>query len=199
MLKYTLKFLGITALTSVLYFFTIGTVVGFFFTEGSVNLPLSLIFMVLNLVFFIKIWQAALKSPKVFHPDMRLPYTVLEMNIPAVVYAVLTVLLLIGHFLLGQSPVALFLPAIEYGFLTVSPLGMNTVMLLAIADELWPLYDNELHYNELLYMAEYFLGNLLHILIYTAVITVTCRRVQRDAKEKTGKQIDHGTSSERYI
>lgn len=138
-------------------------------------MPLSLIFTVLNLVFFIKIWRAALQSPKVFQPDMRLPYTVPQMNIPAVVYAVLTVLLLIGHFLLGQSPSALFLPAVEYGFLTVSPLGINTVMLLAIAGELWSLYD-----NELIYTAVYFLGNLLHILIYTAVIIITCRRVQRD-------------------
>lgn len=175
MFKYTLKFLGVTALTSVLHFFTIGTVVGFFLTEGSVNLPLSLIFMALNLAFFIAVWIVTLKSTKIFQSDMRLPYSVLKMNIPAVVYAVLTLLLLIGHFLLGQSPVALFLPAVEYGFLTVSPLGINTVMLLAIAGELWSLYD-----NELIYMAVYFLGNLLNLIVYAAVITVTCRRVQRN-------------------
>ena len=104
MFKYTLKFLGVTTLTSVLHFFTIGTVVGFFLTEGSVNLPLSLIFMALNLVFFIAVWTVTLKSPKIFHPDMRLPYIVPEMNIPAIVYAVLTLLLLSVHFLLGQSP-----------------------------------------------------------------------------------------------
>lgn len=178
MFKYTLKFLGVTTLTSVLYNFTIGMIISFFLTEGSVNLPLSLIFMALNLVCFIKIWQAALKSPKVFQPDIRLPYTVLEMNIPAIVYAVLTLLLLIGHFLLGHSPAALFLPTVEYGFLTVSPLGINAVMLLAIAEELWPLYD-----NELIYMAVYFLGNLLNLIVYVAVITVTCRRVQRDKTE----------------
>lgn len=180
MFKYTLKFLGVTTLTSVLHFFTIGTVVGFFLTEGSVNLPLSLIFMVLNLVFFIAVWTVTLKSPKIFHPDMRLPYIVPEMNIPAIVYAVLTLLLLSVHFLFGQSPAALFLPAVEYGFLAVSPLGINTVMLLAIAGELWPLYD-----NELLYTAVYALGNLLHLIIYAAVITVTCRRVQQNAKAKT--------------
>lgn len=175
MLKYTLKFLSVTALASVLHFFTIGTVVGFFLTEGSVNLSLSLIFMVLNLAFFIAIWTVTLKSAKIFQSDMRLPYSVLEMNIPAVVYAVLTLLLLIGHFLLGQSPSALFLPAVEYGFLTVSPLGINAVMLLAIAGELWPAFD-----NGPIYMAVYTFGNLLHILIYAAVITVTCTRVQRN-------------------
>lgn len=177
MFKYTLKFLGVTALTSVLHFFTIGTVVGFFLTEGSVNLPLSLIFMALNLAFFIAVWIVTLKSTKIFQSDMRLPYSVLETNIPAVVYAVLTLLLLFGHFLLGQSPVALFLPAVEYGFLTVSPLGINTVMLLAIAGELWPAFE-----NEPLYMAVYAFGNLLHILIYAAVITVTCRCVQRNER-----------------
>ena len=131
--------------------------------------------MVLNLAFFIAIWTVTLKSAKMFQSDMRLPYSVLEMNIPAAVYAVLTLLLLIGHFLLGQSPSALFLPAVEYGFLTVSPLGINAVMLLAIAGELWPAFD-----NGPIYMAVYTFGNLLHILIYAAVITVTCTRVQRN-------------------
>lgn len=119
MFKYTLKFLSVTALASVLHFFTIGTVVGSFLTEGSVNLPLSLIFMVLNLAFFIAIWTVTLKSTKIFQSDMRLPYSVLEMNIPA--------------------------------------------------------FD-----NGPIYMAVYTFGNLLHILIYAAVITVICTRVQRN-------------------
>lgn len=182
MLKYTLKFLAVTSGASLLYFFTAGAIVGFFLTEGSVNLPLSLIFMVLNLVFFIQIWKSALKSPKIFHPDMRLPYTTLEMNIPAIVYAVLTLLLLIVHFLFGQSDAALFLPAVEYGYLAVCPFGINTVLLLAVAGEIWSLYD-----NELIYTAVYSLGNLLHFIIYAAVITVTCRRIQGQGfSEKRG-------------
>lgn len=160
MIKNAIKFLIITLTTSAIYFFTIGGLIGFALTEEEQNIPLIVAFMMFNAVLFIAVWIISLKRLKV-KTNQIAKSSVFVINIPTIIYFVLTLILLILDLALRNNFESIII-TIKYFYLVFFPLGINTVMLLSVIDSI----------NSYLY----YIFNFCNLLIYAIVIiAVFCR------------------------
>lgn len=101
-------------------FFTIGTVVGFFLTEGSVNLPLSLIFTgaVYHFAYFLTsgvLYKVLLITAPLVWIDMGLAASVLGIIAPILFFAATVIIDLLPAFTKAQKVVLTVLPIVSYG------------------------------------------------------------------------------------
>lgn len=160
MIKNAIKFLIITVTTSAIYFFTIGGLIGFALTEEEQNIPLIVAFMMFNAVLFIAVWIISLKRLKV-KTNQIAKSSVFVINIPTIIYFVLTLILLILDLVLGNNAETI-IGTIKYFYMALFPLGINTVMLISVIDSI----------NSYLY----YIFNFCNLLIYAIVIiAVFCR------------------------
>lgn len=160
MIKNAIKFLIITVTTSAIYFFTIGGLIGFALTEEEQNIPLIVAFMMFNAVLFIAVWIISLKRLKV-KTNQITKSSVFVINIPTIIYFVLTLILLILDLVLGNNAETI-IGTIKYFYMALFPLGINTVMLISVIDSI----------NSYLY----YIFNFCNLLIYAIVIiAVFCR------------------------
>lgn len=155
MIKNAIKFLIITLTTSAIYFFTIGGLIGFALTEEEQNIPLIVAFMMFNAVLFIAVWIISLKRLKV-KTNQIAKSSVFVINIPTIIYFVLTLILLILDLALRNNFESIII-TIKYFYLVFFPLGINTVMLLSVIDSI----------NSYLY----YIFNFCNLLIYASAIT----------------------------
>lgn len=160
MIKNAIKFLIITVTTSAIYFFTIGGLIGFALTEEEQNIPLIVAFMMFNAVLFIAVWIISLKRLKV-KTNQITKSSVFVINIPTIIYFVLTLILLILDLVLSNNAETI-IGTIKYFYMALFPLGINTVMLISVIDSI----------NSYLY----YIFNFCNLLIYAIVIiAVFCR------------------------
>lgn len=160
MIKNTIKFLIITLTTSAIYFFTIGGLIGFALTEEEQNIPLIVAFMMFNAVLFIAVWIISLKRLKV-KTNQIAKSSVFVINIPTIIYFVLTLILLILDLVLSNNAETI-IGTIKYFYMALFPLGINTAMLTSVIDSI----------NSYLY----YIFNFCNLLIYAIVIiAVFCR------------------------
>lgn len=160
MIKNAIKFLIITLTISAIYFFSIGGLIGFALTEEEQNIPLIFAFMIFNTLFFIAVWIISLKRLKV-KTNQIAKSSVFVINIPTIIYFVLTLILLILDLALRNNFESIII-TIKYFYLVFFPLGINTVMLLSVIDSI----------NSYLY----YIFNFCNLLIYAIVIiAVFCR------------------------
>lgn len=160
MIKNAIKFLIITLTTSAIYFFTVGGLIGFALTEEEQNIPLIVAFMMFNAVLFIAVWIISLKRLKV-KTNQIAKSSVFVINIPTIIYFVLTLILLILDLVLGNNAETI-IGTIKYFYMALFPLGINTVMLISVIDSI----------NSYLY----YIFNFCNLLIYAIVIiAVFCR------------------------
>lgn len=160
MIKNAIKFLIITLTTSAIYFFTIGGLIGFALTEEEQNIPLIVAFMMFNAVLFIAVWIISLKRLKV-KTNQIAKSSVFVINIPTIIYFVLTLILLILDLVLSNNAETI-IGTIKYFYMALFPLGINTVMLISVIDSI----------NSYLY----YIFNFCNLLIYAIVIiAVFCR------------------------
>lgn len=160
MIKNAIKFLIITLTTSAIYFFTIGGLIGFALTEEEQNIPLIVAFMMFNAVLFIAVWIISLKRLKV-KTNQIAKSSVFVINIPTIIYFVLTLILLILDLVLGNNAETI-IGTIKYFYMALFPLGINTAMLISVIDSI----------NSYLY----YIFNFCNLLIYAIVIiAVFCR------------------------
>lgn len=160
MIKNAIKFLIITLTTSAIYFFTVGGLIGFALTEEEQNIPLIVAFMMFNAVLFIAVWIISLKRLKV-KTNQITKSSVFVINIPTIIYFVLTLILLILDLVLSNNAETIIC-TIKYFYMALFPLGINTVMLISVIDSI----------NSYLY----YIFNFCNLLIYAIVIiAVFCR------------------------
>lgn len=160
MIKNAIKFLIITLTTSAIYFFTIGGLIGFALTEEEQNIPLIVAFMMFNAVLFIAVWIISLKRLKV-KTNQIAKSSVFVINIPTIIYFVLTLILLILDLVLSNNAETI-IGTIKYFYMALFPLGINTAMLTSVIDSI----------NSYLY----YIFNFCNLLIYAIVIiAVFCR------------------------
>lgn len=160
MIKNAIKFLIITVTTSAIYFFTIGGLIGFALTEEEQNIPLLVAFMMFNAVLFIAVWIISLKRLKV-KTNQIAKSSVFVINIPTIIYFVLTLILLILDLALSNNAETI-IGTIKYFYMALFPLGINTAMLTSVIDSI----------NSYLY----YIFNFCNLLIYAIVIiAVFCR------------------------
>lgn len=160
MIKNAIKFLIITLTISAIYFFSIGGLIGFALTEEELNIPLIFAFMIFNTLFFIAVWIVALKRLKV-KTNQITKSSVFVINIPTIIYFVLTLILLILDLALSNNAETI-IGTIKYFYMALFPLGINTVMLISVIDSI----------NSYLY----YIFNFCNLLIYAIVIiAVFCR------------------------
>lgn len=160
MIKNAIKFLIITLTTSAIYFFTIGGLIGFALTEEEQNIPLIVAFMMFNAVLFIAVWIISLKRLNV-KTNQITKSSVFVINIPTIIYFVLTLILLILDLVLSNNAETI-IGTIKYFYMALFPLGINTVMLISVIDSI----------NSYLY----YIFNFVNLLIYAIVIiAVFCR------------------------
>lgn len=160
MIKNAIKFLIITLTTSAIYFFTIGGLIGFALTEEEQNIPLIVAFMMFNAVLFIAVWIISLKRLKV-KTNQITKSSVFVINIPTIIYFVLTLILLILDLVLSNNAETI-IGTIKYFYMALFPLGINTAMLTSVIDSI----------NSYLY----YIFNFCNLLIYAIVIiAVFCR------------------------
>lgn len=168
MIKNAIKFLIITLTTSAIYFFTIGGLIGFALTEEEQNIPLIVAFMMFNAVLFIAVWIISLKRLKV-KTNQIAKSSVFVINIPTIIYFVLTLILLILDLALGSNAEAI-MGTIKYFYMTLFPLGINTVMLTSVIDSI----DSYLYY----------IFNFCNLLIYAVVIIAVFFRNGKSKKAR---------------
>lgn len=160
MIKNAIKFLIITLTTSAIYFFTVGGLIGFALTEEEQNIPLIVAFMMFNAVLFIAVWIISLKRLKV-KTNQIAKSSVFVINIPTIIYFVLTLILLILDLVLSNNAETI-IGTIKYFYMALFPLGINTAMLTSVIDSI----------NSYLY----YIFNFCNLLIYAIVIiAVFCR------------------------
>lgn len=160
MIKNAIKFLIITLTISAIYFFSIGGLIGFALTEEEQNIPLIFAFMIFNTLFFIAVWIVALKHLNV-KTNQITKSSVFVINIPTIIYFVLTLILLILDLALSNNAETI-IGTIKYFYMALFPLGINTVMLISVIDSI----------NSYLY----YIFNFCNLLIYAIVIiAVFCR------------------------
>lgn len=160
MIKNAIKFLIITLTISAIYFFSIGGLIGFALTEEEQNIPLIFAFMIFNTLFFIAVWIVSLKRLKV-KTNQITKSSVFVINIPTIIYFVLTLILLILDLALSNNAETI-IGTIKYFYMALFPLGINTVMLISVIDSI----------NSYLY----YIFNFCNLLIYAIVIiAVFCR------------------------
>lgn len=160
MIKNEIKFLIITLTTSAIYFFTVGGLIGFALTEEEQNIPLIVAFMMFNAVLFIAVWIISLKRLKV-KTNQIAKSSVFVINIPTIIYFVLTLILLILDLVLSNNAETI-IGTIKYFYMALFPLGINTAMLTSVIDSI----------NSYLY----YIFNFCNLLIYAIVIiAVFCR------------------------
>lgn len=160
MIKKAIKFLIITLTISAIYFFSIGGLIGFALTEEEQNIPLIFAFMIFNTLFFIAVWIVSLKRLKV-KTNQITKSSVFVINIPTIIYFVLTLILLILDLALSNNAETI-IGTIKYFYMALFPLGINTVMLISVIDSI----------NSYLY----YIFNFCNLLIYAIVIiAVFCR------------------------
>lgn len=161
MIKNAIKFLIITLTTSAIYFFTVGGLIGFALTEEEQNIPLIVAFMMFNAVLFIAVWIISLKRLKV-KTNQIAKSSVFVINIPTIIYFVLTLILLILDLVLSNNAETI-IGTIKYFYMALFPLGINTAMLTSVIDSI----------NSYLY----YIFNFCNLLIYAIVIiAVFCRK-----------------------
>lgn len=161
MIKNAIKFLIITLATSAIYFFSIGGLIGFALTEEEQNIPLIFAFMMFNILFFIAVWIISLRLLKIKINQSTKSY-VCVISIPAIIYFVLTLILLILDFALSNNAETA-IGTIKYFYMAFFPLGINTVMLISVIDSI----------NSYIY----YIFNFCNLIIYTIVIiAVFCRK-----------------------
>lgn len=160
MIKNAIKFLIITLTTSAIYFFTLGGLIGFALTEEEQNIPLIVAFMMFNAVLFIAVWIISLKRLNV-KTNQITKSSVFVINIPTIIYFVLTLILLILDLVLSNNAETI-IGTIKYFYMALFPLGINTAMLTSVIDSI----------NSYLY----YIFNFCNLLIYAVVIiAVFCR------------------------
>lgn len=160
MIKNAIKFLIITLTISAIYFFSIGGLIGFALTEEEQNIPLIFAFMIFNTLFFIAVWIVSLKHLNV-KTNQITKSSVFVINIPTIIYFVLTLILLILDLALSNNAETI-IGTIKYFYMALFPLGINTVMLISVIDSI----------NSYLY----YIFNFCNLLIYAIVIiAVFCR------------------------
>lgn len=160
MIKKAIKFLIITLATSAIYFFSIGGLIGFALTEEEQNIPLIFAFMIFNTLFFIAVWIVSLKHLNV-KTNQIAKSSVFVINIPTIIYFVLTLILLILDLVLSNNAETI-IGTIKYFYMALFPLGINTAMLTSVIDSI----------NSYLY----YIFNFCNLLIYAIVIiAVFCR------------------------
>lgn len=160
MIKNAIKFLIITLTISAIYFFSIGGLIGFALTEEEQNIPLIFAFMIFNTLFFIAVWIVSLKRLKV-KTNQITKSSVFVINIPTIIYFVLTLILLILDLALSNNAETI-IGTIKYFYMALFPLGINTVMFISVIDSI----------NSYLY----YIFNFCNLLIYAIVIiAVFCR------------------------
>ena len=168
MIKNAIKFLIITLTTSAIYFFTIGGLIGFALTEEEQNIPLIVAFMMFNAVLFIAVWIISLKRLKV-KTNQITKSSVFVINIPTIIYFVLTLILLILHLSLRNNFESIII-TIKYFYLVFFPLGINTAMLTSVIDSI----DSYLYY----------IFNFCNLLIYAIVIIAVFFRNGKSKKAR---------------
>ena len=168
MIKNAIKFLIITLTTSAIYFFTIGGLIGFALTEEEQNIPLIVAFMMFNAVLFIAVWIISLKRLKV-KTNQITKSSVFVINIPTIIYFVLTLILLILYLSLRNNFESIII-TIKYFYLVFFPLGINTAMLTSVIDSI----DSYLYY----------IFNFCNLLIYAIVIIAVFFRNGKSKKAR---------------
>lgn len=168
MIKNAIKFLIITLTTSAIYFFTIGGLIGFALTEEEQNIPLIVAFMMFNAVLFIAVWIISLKRLKV-KTNQIAKSSVFVINIPTIIYFVLTLILLILDLALRNNFESIII-TIKYFYLVFFPLGINTAMLTSVIDSI----DSYLYY----------IFNFCNLLIYAIVIIAVFFRNGKSKKAR---------------
>lgn len=168
MIKNAIKFLIITLTTSAIYFFTVGGLIGFALTEEEQNIPLIVAFMMFNAVLFIAVWIISLKRLKV-KTNQITKSSVFVINIPTIIYFVLTLILLILDLALRNNFESIII-TIKYFYLVFFPLGINTAMLTSVIDSI----DSYLYY----------IFNFCNLLIYAIVIIAVFFRNGKSKKAK---------------
>lgn len=168
MVKNAIKFLIITLTTSAIYFFSIGGLIGFALTEEEQNIPLIVAFMMFNAVLFIAVWIISLKRLKV-KTNQIAKSSVFVINIPTIIYFVLTLILLILDLVLSNNAETI-IGSIKYFYMALFPLGINTVMLISVIDSI----------NSYLY----YIFNFGNLLIYAIVIIAVFCRSGKSKKAK---------------
>ena len=166
MTKSVVRFSVIRLILSVLNFFSIGGVLLFFLTEGTVHVPFLVVYMLLNIAVFSLVWAFLLNVPREAGGTAR--SDLLTLHIPTILYSVLTLVLLAADLAFGDVAATAFV-TIKYIYAVACPLGINTIAAISMADSI----DSYVYY----------LSIFLHLAIYAAVITVVYKSdIKRQAK-----------------
>lgn len=168
MVKNAIEFLIITLTTSAIYFSSIGGLIGFALTEEEQNIPLIVAFMMFNAVLFIAVWIISLKRLKV-KTNQITKSSVFVINIPTIIYFVLTLILLILDLVLSNNAETI-IGTIKYFYMALFPLGINTAMLTSVIDSI----DSYLYY----------IFNFVNLLIYAIVIIAVFFRNGKSKKAR---------------
>lgn len=168
MVKNAIEFLIITLTTSAIYFSSIGGLIGFALTEEEQNIPLIVAFMMFNAVLFIAVWIISLKRLKV-KTNQITKSSVFVINIPTIIYFVLTLILLILDLVLSNNAETI-IGTIKYFYMALFPLGINIAMLTSVIDSI----DSYLYY----------IFNFVNLLIYAIVIIAVFFRNGKSKKAR---------------
>lgn len=158
---------------SFIYFFSVGTVFGYFFTEEKVNKTSVTIFMLMNYIVFIVIWSLLYKHS--FRPDKsdcgkRHLFILLA---PSLAFAAIDLLLFIFTFRQPSNDVIYgILGMIKYFYLAIYPVGTNASMVVSLADSIDTKY--------------YFIILLFNLLVYD--ITIIANKIIRERLETVEKE-----------
>lgn len=168
MTKSVVRFSVIRLILSVVNFFSIGGVLLFFLTEGTVHVPFLVVYMLLNIAVFSLVWAFLLNVPP-REAGGTARSDLLTLHIPTILYSVLTLVLLAADLAFGDVAATAFV-TIKYIYAVACPLGINTIAAISMADSI----DSYVYY----------LSIFLHLAIYATVITVVYKSdIKRQAKK----------------
>lgn len=169
--KYVARLTILRGVVGFLNFFTLGAVIGWFLTEGTYIVAIT-IYGICNLAAAVLLWRAALKNPPVLEYEDDCT-ALLKLHIPTMIYAALLLILLaaelaLPYFIRGMDDpfraqwYGGTLVSAKYFMQSLMPLGINTVMVEAVAEDI----QTNLYYPV----------SFLNLLIYAVTITVIYKK-----------------------
>lgn len=167
--KYVARLTIVRGVVGFLNFFTLGAVIGWCLTEDTIYIVAITIYVICNLAVAVLLWKAALKNPPVLeYEDDR--SALLKLHIPTMIYAALLLILLAADLVLPdgmtdplcENVYVSWLGTAKYFMQSLMPLGMNTVMVVAVAEDIQTNF--------------YYPASFLNLLIYAVTITVIYKK-----------------------
>lgn len=170
--KYVARLSILRGVVGFLNFFTLGAVIGWCLTEDTIYIVAITIYVICNLAAAVLLWKAALKNPPVLEYEDDCT-ALLKLHIPTMIYAALLLILLAAelampYFTRGvEDPFQAqwyggTLVSAKYFMQSLMPLGINTVMVEAVAE------DIQINF--------YYPASFLNLLIYAVTITVIYKK-----------------------